>query len=104
MVDHLKVPLILTCFRIHRDDRISKEIGTLSVRAIVIARRAPEGHIDDVAGLIDGHGESPVIDARAVLPVVTLPHLVARFTWPGHGVELPQLRAGPHIISPRVAR
>src|SRR5258708_5010965 len=99
MMHNLIVPLILTCRGIYRDHRISEQIGALPVCAVVIARRTSEGHVDDVAGLVGGHGKSPVVDARTVFPVVALPDFVTGLTRPRHGVELPQLCSGPHIIS-----
>ena len=100
---HLKVPLVFAGFGIYCHDRVAEQIGPLAVRAVVIARRAAEGHVDDVASFVGGHGEAPVVHTGAIPPVVALPGFVAWLTGTRHRMKLPELRAGADVIGAGIA-
>ena len=102
-MDRLKMPAIRAGACVDRDDRVSERVVTGAVAAVVIGRWAGDRQISDCALGVDRRRECPHVGAAAILPAVA-PRFVKWLAGTRNGLELPQLRAGPHVERARVAR
>src|SRR3954453_23005977 len=85
----LAVPLLLTCARIERHQRVPVQIIPNAIRAVEIRGRRTQRRVDNSAFHIDGE-ETPDIGSRSILPTTGRPSLRSSFSWPRHGVKSPQ--------------
>ena len=100
----LEIPFQLSGLGVQRHHGASKKVRPLTVAAVEIVVGAPERGVDNPAIFIDRHEVSPRIDARASLPTIALPGLIAGFTGSRHRMELPKLRSGSCIEGARITR
>ena len=103
VVHSLEIPLQLSGLCLERDDRISEEIVSFAVAAVVVAGRTAKHGVEKTALGVERHVEAPVVDAGAVLPAVAVPRIVADFAGLGHRMEFPDLLAGERVEGARVA-
>src|SRR5215475_14285038 len=89
----LKPPLQFTGHRIYGDERVSEQIVTLPVYAVIIVIRRTEGHVENSA-LDVRTKEGPHIDARLAFPLITLPSIVAGLTRARNGMSRPVCPCG----------
>src|SRR5580658_6884484 len=102
-MDGLEMPFVFSSERVHRDQRIAKQVCAGPVAAVVVACGSAKGQIKDAALLIRRQVESPDVDAGPALPPVAQPRIVAWFARPGNRVELPQFLARAGVIGACVA-
>ena len=99
----LEVPLVFPGFRVDGDDGIREQVVARAIAAPVVRGRSGDGHIEDAALDVRGHVPAPDVHARAPLPAVVLPRVVAALAGARHGVKLPELLAGTRVVRRRVA-
>src|SRR4030095_5452945 len=92
-MDRLEMPLELSGRGIERDDRISKEVVTLSIEAIVITGWTAEDRVESAALRVHRHVEAPIVRACAILPAIGRPRVVAGFAWLRDRMKFPNFDA-----------
>ncbi len=103
MVDGLEVPAIFAGLHVERDQGIAVDVVARPAAAPVVGRRGADGNEDQAEVLVHGGHERPLVGARAAPPAVA-PSVMVFLSGQGHGLEFPELPAGPHVEAARIAR
>ncbi len=100
----LEVPEVLAGVHVHGNDRVAIQVGAGPIATPVIAGRAAEHRVENLALLVEREVPAPVIDALPVLPAFVEPALrMVRIARLRHGGEVPQLRSRAHVERFRIA-
>src|ERR1700681_570605 len=96
MVHELVVPLPVPGFQIETHQALAKKIVTRPVATVIVRRGRLDREIDQAKVFV--HSDLvPDASVAVVGPGSIQPGLVAELTFPGDGVELPNLFPGPSI-------
>ncbi len=102
-MDRLEVPAVLAGLDVERDDGVAEQVVAGRVAAPVVGRGPADGDEDQAPLHVHRGRGRPHVDAGAAPPAVA-PGVVAQLPGNRHGLEFPQLLAGPHVEGARIAR
>src|SRR6266568_295123 len=87
---------------VQREQAISVEIRSLSVRSVEIIRRRTEREEGDAIFRVDCE-IAPCVDSADVFPGVLRERVIMRLSGVGHSVELPHKFSGYDIVGPQIS-
>ena len=102
VMNALKVPDFLACFRVQGDQAIGEEVVTNAVSAVKIKSGRACGHVKNSALGIESHAR-PVVCGPGSFPRPPRPGFVTEFAGVRNGVKRPAQFAGENVISANVA-
>src|SRR4029453_9917815 len=97
VMHRLKVPFVFARLCVDRNDGVREEIVSRPVAAPVVRCRTGHRHVHDAPLLVDGHGETPDVGARASLPSVA-PCVVPQLSRLWLRVKIPELLPRTRVI------
>src|SRR5262245_60104660 len=103
VMNRLEVPAVPAGQRVDGDDVVAVQVRSFAIAAVKVVDRRRERQVEQTCPFIEREKEWPSIDAKPILPAITLPRIMPRRAGPRDGAELPELFAVARVIRARIA-
>ena len=102
VVNGLEVPAAFARLAVDRDQALREQVVAAAVAAVPVVGRRAGRQVGEAEFLVGAH-QAPDVRAAGDSPGLVLPGVRPVLAFPGHGVEGPELPAGPHVEAADVA-